>query len=503
MRYNKRLGIALFAVLVAVAVISSFFITPLSVSDSDPSTYVVVPLLMLPLFAVFMAKERMRPDVRRRDLVLGVLLFAALVLLTAALRFELSYLFLGYRIDMLLFPLLLLSIASLLFGGANLRKFKYMAVYSLLASSLLMAPFIESNQGFAVFNTIAIYSVAKAFIHNLTYIAPITLSAGGYQIGIGQTCVGVGVLIGIVLFLLPVAYLYEGSRARKALWLASGFALLLVLNMLRMLSIALVWLTGGPSNALLEVHVFAGILLFYLTIIVMMLLSGRYGLGIGSSKKGKALSGARGHYAAGAAIAVAVALAYLALTYNYSTSVYISQAYLGNGVAAQFTNSSMDSLLNSAIDFSGFNATAGLQGGNGAAALVWGGGIPKSAPLIAYVTSPNGSIDASLMENNRLVGRLYMIDDRGLSGTVYDLESNGTYFLVYRTAVPYLGGGGASYARLEAYLILPSNESGSPGCGSYDALYFYILNAANPAMYNQQLRQSMLGGYCTFDRLVR
>jgi exosortase/archaeosortase family protein len=504
LKYDKRIGIALFAVLIAVAIGSSFYITPLSISDSDPSTYVIVPLLMLLLFAMFTAKEKIKPEVKRKDILIGLFVFLLLILITVYLRFELSYLFISYRIDMLLFPLLIATLAIVLFGLKNLDKFRAMAIYALLASSLLMTPFIEANQGFAVFNTVVVYSVARVFIHNLSYIPPITITANGYQVGIGQTCVGIGVLIAIVLFLLPIAYLYEGSVKRKVLWIASGFALLLLLNIIRMFSIATAWLIYGPSNAILGIHIFAGILLFYLSIIAMILLSGRYGLSIGVGKKTKETrSKGKTYYKMGIVAAVLIAFAYFAFTYNYSSALDVSQIYLNNNMKPEFNATNVAFLFQSVLNTSGFNSTLRLNGNNGAAVLLWGNGIGKSDPLLAYITYPNGTFNSEIAYRNDTLGVLYLLNNRGLSGTVYDVESNGTEFLVYNTGIPYSLPGRDVSSKLSVYLILPVEEVGNVAChGGYDVFYTDLLNILNPSMYNGAARTKMIEGYCLFNKLV-
>ena len=233
---SKYLGVLLFVLLVIAGIATSLYITQTSITDVDPSTYIIVPTIMLPLFAVFIFKKEVIAKVGLRDIALGIAAFAILLIATAFLRFEFSYLFLSYRLDMLLFPLYIVSVVLLVFGSGSVGRFKSIMAYSLLASPLLLIPFIEANQGFAVFNTMLIYFIAKVFVHNIGYIAPVTIASKGLQLGIGQACVGVGVLIGIVLFLIPLAYLYEGRTRDKVLWVLSGFLMLFFFNIIRMLS---------------------------------------------------------------------------------------------------------------------------------------------------------------------------------------------------------------------------------------------------------------------------
>ena len=76
---------------------SSFYITPAGISDTDPSTYVVVPILMLPLFVLFTFKSEMEPKVKRKDILIGIALFAIFLSLTVVLRILFSFYFISFR----------------------------------------------------------------------------------------------------------------------------------------------------------------------------------------------------------------------------------------------------------------------------------------------------------------------------------------------------------------------------------------------------------------------
>lgn len=505
MAYDKRSAIALFTVLVIIAIATSFFITSGSIIDTDPTTYVIVPLLMLPLFCIFIAKNKIIPEVDKRSVKLGVLVFVIFIALTIYLRYSLSFLFLSYRVDMLLFPLFILSMALLLFGFENLGRFKELMVYALLASPLIFIPFIAWNQGFAVANTVAIYAVAKPFLPSISYTPPITISTPLYRIGIGEACVGVGILIAMLLFMLPLAYLYEGTRLRKAIWVISGFVLLLVLNFMRMLGIMMAWFVYGPSNAVLLVHLFVGILLFYIAIIVMMLLAGRYSLRIkpiGTTKGKKAIHSKGEVPRLAVALAVLFSLVYFAFTYYYSGAYDVSPVYLLGNTGAHFNNSTIGSIAYSLINYSGFSARLNLYGNTGAVLLLSKGNL--SAPILVYITYPNNSINKQLIKNNVLEGKLYLSDSHGISGTLYGYESNGTAFTMYNTEVPDISTSQYSSQTFSIYILAPTSVGSQIGCSNaYDEFYAHLLNIFNPSMYNLQFASGQLSLYCAFDRLIK
>ena len=495
----------------AISIASSFYINPFSIGDTDPSTYVAVPLLMLPLFGLFMLKEKMEPKVTKRDILLGILMFALLAALTVFLRFWLSYLFLSYRIDMLIFPFAIISFALLLFGSSNLSKFKYIAIYSMLASSLLASPLIMANQAFTQFNTMAIYSMLGMLIHGIRFIPPGTITAGGYQISIGQTCVGIGILISIVLFLVPLAYLYGGSIKAKFLWVASGLVLLFILNVARMFSIALLWLLYGPTGALMEVHVFAGVLLFYLAIIIVVLLSGKYGLRLDvmkkeakkPSKNAAAGKDDYGYYKIGIILGILVALAYFAMTYYYSNALYVSQVHLGASAYPTLTTAGAYKIAFYILNYSGLSANLLLNSNSSETVLIHGSGINSSMPLLAYMSYNRSQNVSNLFASNEILGSLFTTGKNGISGTVYYVESNDTGFIVYHSIVPYIFSGGFSALGISVYLVLPSLYLATlPHCTGGFSASDYLLNIENPSLYNGTIRESLITGHCILEKVL-
>ena len=512
MKYGKRAGIAIFSILLAISILSSFYINTFSIGDTDPSTYVAVPLLMLPLFALFMLKEKMEPKVAKRDILFGILVFVLLAVLTIFLRFWLSYLFLSYRIDMLIFPLAIISFALLLFGSSNLPKFKYIAIYSMLASSLIAAPLIMANQPFTQFNTAVIYSMLAVLIHGINFIPPGTIATSGYQISIGQTCVGIGILLSIVLFLVPLAYLYNGSMKAKSLWVFSGFVLLFILNIARMFSIALLWLLYGPTGALMEVHVFAGVILFYIAIIVIVLLAGKYGLELNAIKKHAKKPSAQaadmrqadyGYYKIGIILGILLAIAYFAMTYYYSAALYISQVHLHASSYPPLTTAGAYKMAGSILNYSGISANLLLNSNSSETVLIHGLGVNSSMPLLAYMSYNRSQSPSHLFASNKILGSLSVSGKNGVSGTLYYVESNDTGFIVYHSIVPYTYSGGFSALDISIYLILPSIYITTlPHCGGGFSASDYLLNMGNPSLYNGTIRESLISGHCLFEKVL-
>lgn len=506
MGYGKRARIIIFSALVLFIIINSFYITPLEIIDTDPSTYAIVPILMLPLLALFLMKKEIVPNVAEGDILFGMVLFTLFIMLTVYLRFSLSYLFVSYKVYMLILPALLSSLAILLFGSKNLVKFRMILAYALLASPILLMPIINLNKTFTVFNTLVIYSGLRLFVHNATYIPPITIVANGYRVGIGETCVGIGVLIAIVLFLMPLAFFYNGGNRRKVLWTLSGFLLLLLLNILRMFGIAAVWILYGISSALSTVHLFAGIALFYLSIIIMMLASGKYGLWIdfGGNKKTLKTRHTKVDYGLyGIATAIIISALYYLLTLNYANLLYVSPISIVNNNKASFNSIAIANFVVNATNTKGFTSLIETdKGGNSTTILMYNSTINASAPIVLFISPPKASVEGELLGNSTLKGRLAFLGNDGIRAGVYDVVSNNTEFIVYHTVLPYQMPNGTTVP-ISAYGILPASEVGMASCSNYNVFYTRIYNILALNLYNRNATRRISSAYCIFNKLVR
>lgn len=274
----KSYTFAILFVALLIGVFNSVYSTGFVISDTDPSSYIIVVMLMLFVLVLFSMKEELEPAYTRFNLIAGSALFVGYVLLLIYARGALSYLYWSYRIDALLIPLLLLSFIVLLFGKKGVSKLKLLPIFALFASPVILMPLLAQNPLFANLNATFVYSIVRAVgvpvvLHGLSVVAP-----SGATISINTTCVPLGTFIALVLFLVPVAYFYSGKVSNKLLWLLSGAALVLALNLLRMLLISLVWASYGIGTALGVFHLFAGQIIFYASIVVMILLAHRYGM---------------------------------------------------------------------------------------------------------------------------------------------------------------------------------------------------------------------------------
>lgn len=504
MRYNRNVATMLLLTVTIALLSTSLYITPTSISDADPSTYVIVPTLMLPLFILFSLKTRPEPRVGRKDVLIGIVSFAAFIAMTLLLRLYFTIFFVSFRVDMLLMPLALAAFVSLFFGAQNIRKFRGAMLYFLFASPLVLYPIMAQFNVFTQANSLLVYEMIKPFIHSAQYIAPITISANGYTIAIGQACVSIGIFIALALFLVPVAYLYDGKVKKKVLWVASSVVLLLVLNLARMLGISLVWLAYGPNATALLVHNFIGVLLFYIVIVVLILGSGFYGLSIARAKQRERKRAAKSDVPALSLLsALAFCTIYVYLTLNYSTSLAISPLQLANTGQFNFGNAQIASAIQGLVNRNNFTSfvITNKNGTNVLFSLV-NKTISGTNPVLLYLSRPSSNTVAGLESNNRLLGTRLFFNRKGSREQVFDVVSNGTEFGVYNTNLPFELSN-MSTATAGVYLIVPANELPHVySCSNYDPLYSALLNLVVQASYNQTTGQNLLAVECMSGRII-
>ncbi len=505
MLYNRKAWIVLFALLITAALANSFYITPMTISDSDFTTYIGVAVIMLPLLAFFMLKEDIIPKVGRKDIVAGVLFFAVLIAITVVLRESLSYLFLDMRLDMLFFPLLILSLVSLLFGFSNINRFKWIIVYSIFASPIVLLWLSAANSGFVYANALVIFEASRFYFHGATFLAPMTIIANGYRVGIGETCIGIGVLIGIIMFLAPLAYLFDGNRLDKAKWVMSGFFLVLLLNLARMLSISIAWLLWGPNSAVLIIHEFAGELLFYISIAAMVLLAGTFGLKFpkGAVKSIKHRRSVDILGKAGIAVAVLFVALYFVFTYGYDSVGLISSASLHN--TAPFNASMAYGIAESISNHTGFHTEISTDTQvNRIEMQMVNATFNQTYPIEILIMGYNASETEGLVSKNAFIGERNFVDNLSRINSVYYLGSNGQGYLVYNSRIPYEYQN-QSYTDVGIYAVMPAAlvSGGTINCISgYDAAFSQILNAMNPHAYNESANLKIDNAYCMLHNLV-
>ena len=475
-----------------IAAYNSIAVTGFSISDSNPAGYIIVPMLMTLVFIIFSIKENLTVTYRKRNIAYGALLALVYFVVYAYSKVSLSFLFQTYRIDALLFPIILSSFALMLFGPSGLNKLKPAVIFSIFASPLMLMPLLNLSGAWTSFNAYSVVSVLKLFgVPVLSHGLEIT-GASGSSVSIASTCADIAAFVAMLLFLIPIAYLYDGRPSKRAIWVASGMALLFVLNIIRMSLIAAVWAYYGLSSALNTVHLFIGQLLFDLTLIVMILLAPKFSMRLGTQRaqkpKRNSNPSARNalvldrSFAVPVSSAIIAALLIFAFTMPLSSYQYISPfsfAHNFSYVSNSSVISSYDSIALSlgystrSVTFSGRSELFGIFPTND---------INTTTNSFLYV---NSSAAPSLPRISRdKLGTILMHREEstisGITINAYEVSSNGKLFQVNYVSMPNKVYGNYTVANME-FITLMNSTSDFQSCraesGAIQSFYSYIYNA--------------------------
>ncbi len=458
----KLLGIAVIITAFFFGSINSILVTSPSVTDTDPSTYIIVVMLMLFFLIVASAKEELKFEFSLKNIAYGAIIFMAYLLLLSYSRVALSSTFQSYRIDALLFTALLTALIMLVFGSEGLAKMKQVLVYALFASPVVLLPLLSLNGAFANLNAGLVYglirSVGVPVVKNGLIISAPTLGS----ITISTTCTSIGTFIALVMFLVPVAYFYEGKLKSKALWVSSGLVLMLALNVLRMSAISLIWAYYGIGSALNLFHTFAGQLLFYASIIIMLLLAGRYGMHIGGgkSKDKKDIARLDRRLLIPSALAMAFGLIVFALSMQYGSALYAPAVFFGNTTMnGQLTYQNMISSLGYA------HANITVLGGSltGTMFAITQNGTGTYNVTYAVATQLADDYRGGVLANYSSMSNASAYTLRnGVTITSAMVRSSGQDFYVNYFAMPYNYSG--RYATINYMLFKEVTNSSAPMC---------------------------------------
>jgi exosortase/archaeosortase family protein len=494
--------IAAFIAALVIMLFNPLMATPSSILDTDPSTYIVVPMIMLPLFGIFVFKQKIEPSAKWQDILIGLSLFAALLLLIFYLRYYFSFLFMSFRLDMLVFPLAIASIAITMFGLREINKFKALLIYSMFASPILLAPLFAFNQVFAEMNAYIVYWVLHALDKSIIFVPPISIIGKNYTLGIGESCAGIGALIGIVMFLIPLAYLFEGKASKKVLWVLSGFAVLLLLNIARMFGIALSWFYYGPNASASFAHSFAGMAIFYATVVIIVLIPSLFGLKIPKIEKGKK-SKVKERYSRLAIFSLALpiiyALIYLAIFSNYANSASFSPAIPHSSTPLE--GAEFDRFIASSVNATGFHYISYTFSNSSEVILFANSTFNASNPISMLVEPPNKEAEKALFSNVSIEAHATFMGSDGINTEIYEVYYNNSVYFVAIKKVPYVYNGG--YGIMAEYAVMPESAGFLGLSCNYSHLYSTFYSLFNLGIYNSTTMSRLESAYCLNEKLFR
>ena len=485
---RKVLGIVLLFAGVLLASFNTIAVTNLSVLDTDPATYIIVVMLMMFAFIAFSLKEDLHFAFSGSNIAYGGAAFAAYILLVSYLRGSLSFVFGTYRIDALLLPLLISSFVIIIFGFDGLRKLKPLVVYSLFASPLLLMPLLFQNAAFASANAHFVYDTLRLFGAPVSISGVVITSAANTSISIATTCAPLGTFAALALFLIPVAYLYEGKRRGRVLWVFSGLALMLLFNFLRMFAVGFEWAYYGVGQAVGTFHAFAGQILFYATIIIMLLLAGRFGMGIKRIPRHK-LSGIwrdLGRMRLGELALPSLAVGVLGVigflfSLPYLSSIHASPTYFYGNLSpstitfvyrvAGGTLARVDSNTVS-LGATGIGEVFAMNNASGAGGATYVIATPGSAPRPGRMVTNATSVEGA---------HSYILRN-GITVTGATVRSGNLTFDVNYFSAPY--NVSDSYVSVNYEFFVPLNGTAAPSCSMVNYGNIGLFNYIGSVIYN-------------------
>ena len=450
-----------------IAVLIAFFVgsynvlarTSFVIQDTNPTTYVVVVLLMVFVMLLFSVKEELRFARGKRNFVYGFLILIAYVLAVSYLRSALSFLYYTYRIDALLLPLLLSGIIITVFGIDGIKKLWKQVVYALFASPLLLIPVISSNTKFVNSVAYITYWLMTALREPVTRIGIVITAPSSYSISIASTCADLGAFIAILMFLIPVAYFYNGKLRHKVYWLVSGVALFFVFNIARMLAISSVWVYYGIGEAISIFHLFAGQILFYIAIIVMLVIAGKMKLHLPGGSRPKASrkrGGAESGTGRSAAFVIGFALVIGVLGFIFTVPYQNASYYPLESFNYTFTGNTTSLYRTVITPLEGAGMNISVLGSNNRTVIMAmsNSTFGRSNPLYAEATLENGYYYGMISNYSRAVSGSSMLLDSGETINSALVFSNGLNLFYVN------------------YFILPSYNFGEGHVVNYELFYY-------------------------------
>lgn len=464
---DKLFGIIVLfiAVLLSTAIIISR--ASFSILDTDPATYVIVVMLMVFALIVFSLKKRLKLNKDRREFALGITIFIVYVLLLSYVRVAMSFAFSSFGIDALLVSLPIISFIIILFGRDGAMKLWPIAAYYLFASPLLLMPLLLQNSAFARINAEFVYYLLRVFGAPVTINGITIASQTSTSISIASTCAPLGTFVALAMFLLPVAYLYDGRNRNKGLWVVSGIALMLLFNFIRMFGIAYAWSYYGINQAISTFHLFAGQILFYAAIIIMLVIASGYGLILPkASRRGRStVHFIRSIHDSGYGFAIVLLLALIAFafTFPYLNASYTSPTLFYNNITRS-QNIALYKAAGNAVA-QNYNSIIGIgsNGTNYGYALV--NLTDQNASIFIIASAAPIPVFGKLPVNasKHSYGRMTFLLQNGVGFRVADVISGNYTFAVDYFALPVTVNGESFSLNYEFFRLLGGHPCSPPG----------------------------------------
>ena len=263
------------------------------------------------------------------------------------------------------------------------------------------------------------------------------------------------------MFLYPVAYFYQGKPIKKLYWILSGVVLLFVLNLIRMFGISVLFIYYGLAQAASSIHLFAGILLFYLTIIIIVILADRYGMSFPRQRHSSPNSITISNICLLSYFAVII----LGMIYVYASSPYthlqqISPLSLQQNSPVSITPQTYDNAISKILSsnyISNYTLNAQPISNTSLAILATNKTFNATRPIIA-IFSINTDYLSSIFQNTTIISSNRYVDTNGNGVAVYEIKSNNhSFYVAYSPKL--LNSSQGSVDVMYMYVVMPENAT--------------------------------------------
>lgn len=276
-------------VLVVLLVVVAYHHSLLALCRFLPTDTPLAYLGLLPLLCLGVALVQGRPRAdeprlphRHVDGLVGVPLLAVAAFVALALPEQLSYGFWTHRLDMLGLPFFAAGLTSLLLGARVLGRVRLPLAALALAWPLPWQLGLDRVVGAASAVTVEAVSLLAPLVGAVrtpdSTLFRIGAGAEAFAVNVAPQCAGASSALGFLLVGGAAAAVSRGRPRAKALWLLTGTALVVALNVARILVVFGVGARLGQRAALDWLHPYIGLVLFSLAVPLLIAGMPRFGL---------------------------------------------------------------------------------------------------------------------------------------------------------------------------------------------------------------------------------
>jgi exosortase/archaeosortase family protein len=254
---------------------------PLANGESPDALVVALPLVAVALLALTLAESTRHGNEVGINSVFALPLVLCFVILLLWLPSRYGSVYWNLRLDLLALPILVALGVLLLFGvPALLRSAGTFGLLALGWKPVFDKLVALTADPLARLDAVLVGALASPFAAHAHRIGQLFVVGpdGNRSIGVSSACVGLSAIFSMALVGAFVGRALQGSRRAKLLWLAAGVGLAFLANLVRMTVIVVIADRVGMGSAMSVFHATAGVALFAVVLLVMLLLLRRFHL---------------------------------------------------------------------------------------------------------------------------------------------------------------------------------------------------------------------------------